>query len=162
PNKSHSATHPLVPFAVTAAMFHLFTHAFFKALLFMAAGSVMHSMHHVIDMRRFSGLRKVMPVTHWAFLGGAISPSALPLTSGFWSKDEILDACYQASERGGTYGNIYMLLLVSAIVTAFLTAFYTFRAYFKTFHGPLKLPDETHGHAHESPRVMTIPLIVLA
>src|SRR5262249_46125826 len=112
--------------------------------------------------RRFSGLRKEMPVTHWTFLCGAISLSALPLTSGFWSKEEILDACYQASERGGTYGKLSMLLPGSAIATGFLAAVYTFRAYFKTFHGPLKLPDETHGHAHESPRVMTIPLIVLA
>jgi NADH-quinone oxidoreductase subunit L len=153
---------PLVTFAVTAAMFHLFTHAFFKALLFLAAGSVMHAMHHVIDMRRFSGLRQVMPYTHWTFLCGALALSGFPLLSGFWSKDEILDAAYQASETTGPGGSLYFVLLASAIATAGLTAFYTFRAYFMTFHGKLKLPEETHGHAHESPWVMTVPLMVLA
>ncbi len=161
-HKSMTATHPLVTFAVTAAMFHLFTHAFFKALLFLAAGSVMHAMHHVIDMRRFSGLKQILPYTHGTFLCGALALSGFPLLSGFWSKDEILDAAYQASRTGGASGTVYFLLLVSALVTAALTAFYTFRAYFLTFHGPLKLPEETHGHAHESPAWMTIPLVVLA
>ena len=78
--------------AVIASMFHLFTHAFFKALLFMAAGSVMHAMGNVIDMRRFGGLRKVMPATHWTFLIGALALSGLPPFSGFWSKDEIVGA----------------------------------------------------------------------
>ena len=152
----------LITFAVTAAMFHLFTHAFFKALLFLGAGSVMHAMHHVIDMRRFGGLRQVMPVTHWTFLCGALALSGFPLLSGFWSKDDILSACLEASDSPGTSGSVYFLLLVVALATAGLTAFYTFRAYFLTFHGPLKLPEETHGHAHESPGFMTIPLVVLA
>jgi NADH-quinone oxidoreductase subunit L len=183
----------LVTFAVVAAMFHLFTHAFFKALLFLASGSVMHAMGHIIDMRRFSGLRRVMPVTHATFLVGALALAGFPLLSGFWSKDEILDACYQASTVHSSSGTIYLVLLVSAILTAGLTAFYTFRAYFKTFWGETRVPPEAfhhgshdtdhgahdghggHGHAapaavpmhghlasHESPAVMTIPLIVLA
>jgi NADH-quinone oxidoreductase subunit L len=164
----------LVTFAVTAAMFHLFTHAFFKALLFLGAGSVMHAMGHVIDMRRFSGLRQVMPRTHWTFLCGSLALAGFPLLSGFWSKDEILAACYQASTAGPS-ASIYFVLLVSAIGTAGLTAFYTFRAYFKTFWGELKVPDEAHAHghghghethgaqaSHESPAVMTVPLMVLA
>lgn len=145
----------LVTFAVVAAMFHLFTHAFFKALLFLASGSVMHGMGHVIDMRRFSGLRTVMPTTHWTFLVGALTLAGFPGLSGFWSKDEILDAASRAAEARGYGHNIYFILLVSAIVTAGLTAFYTFRAYFLTFWGPLRVPaeaDEHHGHddhAHE-------------
>jgi NADH-quinone oxidoreductase subunit L len=153
---------PLVTFAVTAAMFHLFTHAFFKALLFLSAGSVMTAMHHVIDMRRFSGLGQIMPWTRWTFLCGALALSGFPLLSGFWSKDEILAACLHAGETSIHYGSIYFALLAVAVITAGLTAFYTFRAYFMTFHGKLKLPEETHGHAHESPKVMTIPLVVLA
>jgi NADH-quinone oxidoreductase subunit L len=153
----------LVTFAVVAALFHLFTHAFFKALLFLAAGSVMHAMGDVIDIRRFSGLRKVLPVTHWTFLCGALALAGFPLLSGFWSKDEILDAAWRASRaKGGQYAWVYSVLLVSGIVTAGLTAFYTFRAYFKTFHGPEVIPEEAHGHAHESPPVMTVPLMILA
>jgi NADH-quinone oxidoreductase subunit L len=176
----------LVTFAVTAAMFHLFTHAFFKALLFLSAGSVMHAMGGVIDIRRFSGLRKVLPHTHWTFLCGALALSGFPLLSGFWSKDEILDAVYQAAGTTSPYAATYRLLLVSGVLVAGLTAFYTFRAYFKTFWGKEVIPPEagSHGHgdthadahgharpapaahghgvAHESPPVMTIPLMVLA
>ncbi|MGL4549791.1 MAG: NADH-quinone oxidoreductase subunit L [Gemmataceae bacterium] len=143
----------LVTFAVVAAMFHLFTHAFFKALLFLASGSVMLGMGHVIDMRRFSGLRKVMPVTHATFLVGALTLAGFPGLSGFWSKDEILDAAYRASEARGYGHAVYSLLLWSALVTAGLTAFYTFRAYFLTFWGPLRVPaeaDEHHGHDDHS------------
>jgi NADH-quinone oxidoreductase subunit L len=145
-------SHPLTILAVTAAMFHLFTHAFFKALLFLSAGSVMTAMHHVIDMRRFSGLRKVLPITHWTFLAGAVSLAALPLTSGFFSKDEILAAVWDASHQSGagTRGTVYLVLLAAGILTAGLTAFYTFRAYFKTFWGELKLPEEVlHGHGSD-------------
>jgi NADH-quinone oxidoreductase subunit L len=173
----------LVRFAVGAAIFHLLTHAFFKALLFLAAGSVMHSMGNVIDMRRFSGLRKVLPHTHWTFLIGALALVGLPGLSGFWSKDEILDAAYRAGAHPGN-GGVYFLLFLAGMLTAFLTAFYTFRAYFLTFWGDLKVPPEagSHGHdepahgghghvqaahggsgvAHESPYVMTVPLMVLA
>ncbi len=151
----------LALFAVTAAVFHLFTHAFFKAVLFLSAGSVMHSMGNVIDMRRFSGLRKVMPITHFTFLCGAGALAGLPLLSGFWSKDMIFGSVLQAS-RGGEYGAIYEALFWSALLTAALTAFYTFRAYFRTFWGETKIPAEAGEHAHESPSVMTIPLVVLA
>jgi len=152
---------PTALVAVTAAIFHLFTHAFFKAVLFLSAGSVMHAMGNVIDMRRFSGLRKLMPITHLTFLCGAGALAGLPLLSGFWSKDAIFESVLQAS-RGGEYSAIYEVLFWSALLTAALTAFYTFRAYFRTFWGETKIPREAGEHAHESPAVMTIPLIVLA
>jgi proton-translocating NADH-quinone oxidoreductase chain L len=152
----------LVLFAVVAAIFHLFTHAFFKALLFLASGSVMHAMGNVIDMRRFGGLRFALPTTHWTFLCGALALAGFPfVTAGFWSKDEILAATYLASE-GGHYAGVYAMLFLAALFTAGLTAFYTFRAYFKTFWGELRVPAEAGEHVHESPPVMTIPLIVLA
>jgi NADH-quinone oxidoreductase subunit L len=181
-----SAASTLTTFAVVAAMFHLFTHAFFKALLFLSAGSVMHAMGNVIDMRRFSGLRTVLPRTHWTFLCGALALAGFPLLSGFWSKDEILDATLKAGEAHSSYGGIYLVLVAVGLVTAGLTAFYTFRAYFMTFWGELRVPPEAGQHehdahevghrqpgvesrlppgqssAHESPPVMTIPLIVLA
>ena len=144
--------------AVTAAIFHLFTHAFFKAVLFLSAGSVMHAMHDVIDMRHFSGLRKALPVTHFAFLSGAASLAALPLLSGFWSKDQILEATLEAG-HGKHYAGLYTLLLGVAFVTAFLTAFYTFRAYFRTFWGEVKMPEGAHPHETWT---MNVPLIVLA
>jgi proton-translocating NADH-quinone oxidoreductase chain L len=153
--------HRLAAFAVTAAIFHLFTHAFFKALLFLSAGSVMHAMGDVIDMRRFGGLRKVLPVTHWTFLCGAAALAGFPLLSGFWSKDEILAVTWDAS-RGGPYAAIYFFLLVSALVTAGLTAFYTFRAYFMTFWGETRLPEEAGHHPHDAPPVMAWPLRILA
>jgi len=149
-------------FAVTAAIFHLFTHAFFKALLFLAAGSVMHAMGDVIDMRRFGGLRRVMPVTHLTFLCGAAALAGVPLLSGFWSKDMIFEALQHGAESGHEYATAFYLLLLVALLTALLTAFYTFRAYFLTFWGETRLPEEAHGHAHESPAVMTLPLLVLA
>jgi NADH-quinone oxidoreductase subunit L len=155
-------TDPLVALAAFAAIFHLFTHAFFKALLFLSAGSVMHAMGNVIDMRRFSGLRRLLPVTHWTFLCGAASLAGVPLLSGFWSKDEILGTTLEASQPGLPYSTIYLALLLAGLLTAGLTAFYTFRAYFKTFWGEERLPHEAGEHAHESPRVMLVPLVILA
>jgi NADH-quinone oxidoreductase subunit L len=170
----------LAGLAVVAAIFHLFTHAFFKALLFLAAGSVMHAMGNVIDMRKFSGLRKVLPVTHWTFLCGALALAGVPLLSGFWSKDEILAVSHEAGQQGDW---LYMLLFLSGLVTAGLTAFYTFRAYFKTFWGIEKIPREAFlGEGHhehpppeeapapphdqpkhlEAPPIMTWPLRILA
>ena len=149
-------------FAVGAAMFHLFTHAFFKALLFLSAGSVMHAMGGVIDVRQFGGLRKVMPVTHVAFLCGALALAGFPLLSGFWSKDLILESLTEASESGSPYTAGYFALFIVACLTALLTAFYTFRAYFLTFWGPEKIPHEAGHHAHESPSSMTLPLLILA
>lgn len=147
---------------VVAAIFHLFTHAFFKALLFLAAGSVMHAMGNVIDMRRFSGLRRVLPITHATFLCGAAALAGVPLLSGFWSKDEILGSLFHAGQSGDHARASYMTLWGVALVTAGLTAFYTARAYFLTFWGEERIPEEAGHHAHESPAVMTIPLIVLA
>jgi NADH-quinone oxidoreductase subunit L len=149
-------------FAVTAALFHLFTHAFFKALLFLASGSVMHAMGNVIDVRRFGGLRKIMPVTHVTFLCGAAALAGIPLLSGFWSKDMILEALYLGAGGNSPYSGGYYVLLLVALLTAAMTAFYTFRAYFLTFWGELKTPPEAGDHAHESPPNMTIPLLVLA
>jgi NADH-quinone oxidoreductase subunit L len=147
--------------AVVASMFHLFTHAFFKALLFLAAGSVMHAMGDVIDMRRFGGLWKKLPITHWTFLMGALALSGLPPFSGFWSKDEIVGAAFEAG-KSPAFGGVYYALFLAAMVTAFLTAFYTFRAYFLTFWGEERIPEEAGGHAHESSPVMTTPLVILA
>jgi NADH-quinone oxidoreductase subunit L len=152
----------LVAVAVMAAMFHLFTHAFFKALLFLSAGSVMHAMGNVIDMRRLGGLRHVMPITHWTFLCGALALAGFPLFSGFWSKDEVLASAWTAATDGAAFSRLYMALFLAALITAGLTGFYTFRAYFLIFWGEKHIPPEAGDHAHESPRVMTVPLVILA
>lgn len=153
----------LAGIAVAAAIFHLFTHAFFKALLFLGAGSVMHAMGGVIDMRRIGGLRKLMPTTHWTFLCGAGALSGFPIIfSGFWSKDEILAVAFKAGQPGSFANGVYILLFLLGLVTAGLTAFYTFRAYFLTFWGEERVPAEAGHHAHESPAVMLVPLMVLA
>ena len=151
--RAEDPAHSLVTFAVVAAIFHLFTHAFFKALLFLSAGSVMHAMGGVIDMRKFSGLKAVLPITHATFLCGALALAGLPPFSGFWSKDEILAATLGASDHSHHYGGVYLLLFIAGIVTAALTAFYTFRAYFMTFWGEKKLPPEAGHHAHGDPHV---------
>ncbi len=152
----------LVTLAVIAAIFHLFTHAFFKALLFLGSGSVMHAMGNVIDMRRFGGLRYALPTTHGTFLCGALALAGFPLLSGFWSKDEILGAVYLAGGEHRPAAAVYLVLFVAALVTAGLTAFYTFRAYFLTFWGELKVPHEAGEHVHEAPPSMAVPLMILA
>jgi len=138
--------------APIAAMFHLATHAFFKALLFLGSGSVIHGLGGEQDMRKMGGLRRKMPVTFWTMLiaGGALA--ALPPLAGFWSKDEIL---------GAAFANGHLVLYTIGIVTAVLTAFYVTRALWMTFYGE---PRDHHlyDHAHESPRVMTLPLGALA
>jgi NADH-quinone oxidoreductase subunit L len=185
----------------TAAIFHLLTHAFFKALLFMGAGSVMHSMGGVIDMRRFGGLRRVMPITAATFLVGAFALAGVAPFAGFFSKDEILaslhsrgwpDAHHEDHHAAAHKGDAahfhlaawspddgqrenelrplsridspatFRTLFWMALFTAGLTAFYTFRAVFMTFTGPTRVPEEAGHHAHESPPVMTVPLIILA
>lgn len=151
----------LVTPAVTAGMFHLFTHAFFKALLFLAAGSVMHAMGDVIDMRRFSGLRHSLPITHGTFLVGAAALAGVPLLAGFWSKDDILAVLAEAS-HSQEYGLFFGIIRAVAMATALLTAFYTFRAYFKTFWGPEKFPEEAGHHPHDATPVMAWPLRILA
>jgi NADH-quinone oxidoreductase subunit L len=139
---------PQVTAGVVAGMFHLFTHAFFKALLFLAAGSVMIGMGHVIDMRRFSGLKQVMPRTHITFLCGALALSGFPLLSGFWSKDDVLAVTWAAG-HGVHNPGWYLFLWGLGLVTAALTAFYTFRAYFLTFHGELRVPPEADAPHHD-------------
>ena len=132
----------------TAGLFHLFTHAFFKALLFLGAGSVIHAVHsnYMSDM---GGLRKQMPTTYWTFVAGALSLAGIFPLAGFWSKDEIL----------ATLGHEgYTAVMWIAIAGAFVTAFYMTRAVALTFHGEYK----GHGHPHESPRIMTGPLVALA
>ena len=140
----------------TAGMFHLFTHAFFKALLFLGAGSVMHAMGGVIDVRRFGGLRRIMPWTHATFLVGCLALAGVFPFAGFWSKDLIL-----AGTHGQT-GTLYQGLYLLGVFTAFLTAVYTFRAFFLTFYGKEEIPHEAGHHAHESPPSMVVPLVVLA
>jgi NADH-quinone oxidoreductase subunit L len=151
----------LMVVAVVAAMFHLVTHAFFKALLFLAAGNVMHAMGDVIDMRRFSGLRRVLPKTNILFLIGAAALAGLPPLAGFFSKDGILAVLYQAS-KDGEYGSQFTILLGIGFVTALMTAVYTSRAYFRTFLGTEKIPEEAGHHAHEASNVMLAPMAVLA
>lgn len=135
-----------------SAIFHLYTHAFFKALLFLCAGSVMHAMGGVIDLREFSGLRRILPKTYWLTLIGCLALAGFPLFSGFWSKDEIIHACF------GYHWVVGLIMLA----TAALTAYYTFRMFFLCFHGPTRLPEEAGEHPHESPPVMIRPLYVLA
>ncbi len=138
--------------AVTAAVFHVVTHAFFKALLFLGAGSVIHAMHEEQDIQKMGGLKKYMPTTYWTFVVAALAISGIPPLSGFFSKDEIL---WNLFINGST-----LLWLVGAI-TALLTAFYMFRLVHLTFHGTPRFdPDKVHPH--ESPPTMTVPLIVLA
>jgi NADH-quinone oxidoreductase subunit L len=148
--------------AVAAAIFHLFTHAFFKALLFLGSGSVMHAMGGVIDVRKFGGLRRVLPVTHVTFLIGCCALAGLPIFAGFWSKDQILDVLLEASEKGPSHASLYGLVFLVALLTTLMTAFYTFRAYFLTFWGETVVPPAAGHHAHESPRVMLVPLVVLS
>ncbi|MEJ5227877.1 NADH-quinone oxidoreductase subunit L [Thermodesulfovibrio sp.] len=142
--------------AYGAGIFHLYTHAFFKALLFLCAGSVMHAMAGELDIFKMGGLRKKMPITYLTFLIAALAISGIPGLSGFFSKDEILWFAY-SSPKG--YGKILWIL---ATITAALTAFYTFRILFVAFHGKFRGDEETLKHVHESPRVMTYPLIILA
>ncbi len=134
--------------AAPAAFFHLTTHAFFKALLFLAAGSVMHALHGQIDLRRLGGLGRAMPLTFLGFLVGALSLSGIPPLAGFWSKEEILLAAHEA----GT------VLWASAVATTFVTAYYASRATVLAFLGP---PADPRAHPHEPPLVMTGPVALL-
>lgn len=146
--------------AYSVAMFHLFTHAFFKAMLFLGAGSVIHGMHHEQDMRNYGGLRKKLPYTFWAMLIGtlAITGVGIPLTTigfaGFLSKDAIIESAY-----AGTSGGFAFWALV---IAALFTSFYSWRLMFLTFWGEPRGDKHTHEHAHESPMVMVAPLGVLA
>jgi NADH-quinone oxidoreductase subunit L len=138
--------------AWTAGVFHLFTHAFFKACLFLGAGSISHACHHTFDMREMGGLRKKMPITHATFLVATLALAGIFPLAGFWSKDEIL------AGAGSGQQHAYTIMLVFALITAFLTAAYMGRAYWLTFWGDYR----GHAKPHESPKVITVPLIVLA
>jgi NADH-quinone oxidoreductase subunit L len=142
--------------AYSVAIFHLITHAFFKALLFLAAGSVIIGLHHQQDMRHMGGLRKYMPVTYITFLIGALALCAIPPFAGFYSKDLIIEAVSHAQEIGGQYAYYCVLL------GAFITPLYTFRALFLTFHGKPRFNDEIQEHLKESSWVVLFPLIILA
>ena len=146
----------------SVAMFHLFTHAFFKAMLFLGAGSVIHGMHHEQDMRNYGGLRKKLPYTFWAMLIGtlAITGVGIPLThigfAGFLSKDAVIESAFAGGTGVATYA-FWML-----VIAAFMTSFYSWRLMFLTFYGEARGDKHTHEHAHESPWTMLAPLGVLA
>ncbi len=138
--------------AYASGIFHLVTHAFFKGLMFLTAGSVMHAMANELDMRKMGGLRKKMPITHATFLIGALAIAGFPFLSGFWSKDEILHSAWGSSK----------LIYIIGLITAFLTAFYMFRLIFVTFYGKSRVDADVESHLHESPAVMWVPLVILA
>ncbi|MCK4495428.1 MAG: NADH-quinone oxidoreductase subunit L, partial [Candidatus Aminicenantes bacterium] len=139
--------------AYAAGMFHLYTHAFFKSLLFLAAGSVMHALSGELDMRKMGGLRKYLPLTYPTFLIGAIAIAGIPFLSGFFSKDAILTHAFAS-------GQYFVWAL--GILGAVLTAFYMFRLIFLTFHGKERMTPEVKKHIHEPPPAMTVPLVILA
>lgn len=138
--------------AYSGAVFHVVTHAFFKALLFLGAGSVIHAMHHEQDIRKMGGLKSKLPITHITFLIGCIAIAGVPPFSGFFSKDEILAAAFEKNK-------IYWVL---GIIGAAMTAFYMFRLYATTFLGKFRGSQDQEAHLHESPFAMTFPLILLA
>lgn len=141
--------------AYGAGVFHLYTHAYFKALLFLGAGSVMHAMAGELNIQKMGGLKKYMPVTYWTFLIASLSIAGIPGLAGFFSKDEILWLAY----NGGAVGKIVWVI---GTAVAAITAFYSFRIIFLTFHGKFRGTHEQEHHLHESPKTMTIPLIILA
>jgi NADH-quinone oxidoreductase subunit L len=138
--------------AFVAGMFHVMTHAFFKALLFLGSGSVIHAMGGEQDMRRMGGLRRALPVTYWTFLAGTLALAGIPIWAGFFSKDEILGAVFAKNPA----------LWAVGFAAAGLTSFYMFRLVYLTFFGDFRGTDEQKHHLHESPRSMTFPLVVLA
>ncbi len=145
--------------AYAAGIFHLMTHAFFKALLFLGAGSVILAMHHEQDMRKMGGLKKYLPITYLTILIGSLALIGFPGFSGFFSKDAIIEAAHYAyeAERFGAGFAYY-----SVLFGVFITALYTFRMFFLTFHGKERMDEHTREHLHESPWVVTGPLIALA
>jgi NADH-quinone oxidoreductase subunit L len=142
--------------AYTVGMFHLFTHAAFKALLFLGAGSVIHAMHHEQDMRRMGGLARHIPFTYAVMVVGTLALTGFPLTAAYYSKDAIIEGAYAAHTAIGNYG--FWLL----VVAAGMTSFYSWRLIFMTFHGAPRADHHTMKHVHESPPSMTVPLAILA
>ncbi|MFM2425505.1 MAG: hypothetical protein RL747_1049 [Bacteroidota bacterium] len=138
--------------AYTAALFHVITHAFFKALLFLGSGSVIHGMHHEQDIREMGGLRKKMPITYLTFLIGTLAITGFPFLSGFFSKDEILMSAFAHNK----------LVFGLALISAGITGFYMFRMFFVTFHGTYRNHHHPIEKVHESPLLMTLPLMILA
>jgi len=142
--------------AYGVGIFHLFTHAFFKALLFLGSGSVIHALHDEQDMRKMGGMRAVIPFTWLLMLIGTLALTGFPLTAGYFSKDAVIEAAYAAHSGVGMYA-FWM-----TVVAAFLTSFYSWRLMFMTFHGESRAAPEVMEKAHESPAVMLVPLVVLA
>jgi NADH-quinone oxidoreductase subunit L len=141
--------------AYSAGIFHLMTHAFFKGLLFLGAGSVMHALSGELDMRKMGGLRKKIPITFWTFFIATLAIAGIPGLSGFFSKDEILWQAFSSSHG-------HFLLWLVAAVAAGMTAFYMFRALFMSFWGECRADEHVKHHIHESPKIMTVPLMILA
>jgi NADH-quinone oxidoreductase subunit L len=151
--------------AYSAAIFHLMTHAFFKALLFLAAGSVIIAMHHEQDIRKMGGIRKYMPITYWTALIGSLALIGFPGTAGFFSKDLLIEAVRESHwQHGATLGEqfTYWIAYLSVLLGVFVTALYSFRMFFLVFHGEERMDAETKSHLHETPWVVTVPLIMLA
>ena len=146
--------------AFVAGIFHVMTHAFFKACLFLGSGSVIHALSGEQDIRKMGGLKNKIPITYATFLVATLAISGVPLFAGFFSKDAILGAVFEAEFEGFPW--LPRLLWVAALLTAGLTAFYMFRLLSLTFFGAYRGTPEQAAHIHESPRTMTIPLIVLA
>jgi len=147
--------------AYSAAIFHLMTHAFFKALLFLAAGSVIIAMHHEQDIRKMGGLRKYMPITYWTALIGSLALIGFPGSAGFFSKDALIEAV-KDSHWLETDQLVYWIAYLSVLLGVFVTALYSFRMFFLVFHGKERMDKETKSHLHETPWVVTGPLIMLA
>ncbi len=146
--------------AYSAAIFHLMTHAFFKALLFLAAGSVIIAMHHEQDIRKMGGIRKYMPITYWTALVGTLALIGFPGSSGFFSKDLLIEAVRDSHWHG--QGAVYWIAYLSVLLGVFVTALYSFRLFFLVFHGEERMDDEIKSHLRETPWVITVPLVMLA
>ena len=142
--------------AYSAGIFHLMTHAFFKALLFLAAGSVIIAMHHEQDIRKMGGLKKYMPITYWTSLVGSLALIGFPGLAGFFSKDTIIEAVHASHIAGSGFAYVAVLMGV------FVTALYSFRMFFLVFHTKERFDDHTREHLHETPAVVTMPLVMLA
>jgi NADH-quinone oxidoreductase subunit L len=142
--------------AYSVAIFHLMTHAFFKALLFLAAGAVIIAMHHEQDIRKMGGLKKYLPITYWVSLVGSLALIGFPGSSGFFSKDAIIEAVHESTIPGA--GFAYWMVLLGV----FITAFYSFRMFFLVFHGEERMDQHTRDHLHEPPAVVWLPLVMLA
>ena len=146
--------------AYSAAIFHLMTHAFFKALLFLAAGSVIIALHHEQDIRKMGGLRKYMPITYWTALVGSLALIGFPGTSGFFSKDLLIEAVRESHWHSEPY--VYWIAYPSVLLGVFVTALYSFRMFFLVFHGEERTDAKIRPHIHETPWVVTVPLVLLA